>query len=146
MRKVVAGKLVLGATIFILLAAAIGGLFFMKALILQRELAPGSQTIFLEVLAPGGNFIYSDSVEVENGTALAALLEGAAVAGFPVEVAEFGGSRYVRAIANVSEGNGSGWVYEVWRDGAWDAPPSAADAFPLRDGERLRWRFTSAGS
>ncbi len=142
MRPIVAGKLALGAVIFLLLLATVGGMFYLKFVMLDRDAGAASE-VRLDVIQKNGTRLFSGLLDVPEGTALDALLRAGERSGFDVEVSEFGGGAYVRSVDGVGEADGGGWVYEVYDEGGWTSPREAADVYRLGDGASLRWRFTT---
>lgn len=127
-------RMLLALAVLVLLAAGAG------ALVALREPDAGASDAFgVEVLGPEGA-LFEGTVRAENATALTALL----ATGLDVDVVEYRGmGAYVRAIEGHAAAGPDGWVYEVRRDGAWTNGDRSAASFPLREGDEVRWSWTS---
>lgn len=110
--------------------------------------ASGATGVYgIDIVGPGHASVYSGELRVENATALGVLLAAAAAGGFDVTLDEYPGlGPYVRAIAGHEAHGASGWVYEIWRDGAWLHGDRSAAHKPLEEGDALRWRWTDEGA
>lgn len=131
-------RLVVAALLLVTSVAAAGA-----AYVTMRSADEGaSGTYGIDIVGPHGS-LFSGELQVENATALSVLLAAAERGGFEVELEEFPGmGAYVRAIGGHRAEGASGWVYEVWRDGAWASGDRSAAWHPLREGDALRWKWT----
>lgn len=101
--------------------------------------APGEFPVQVE--GPDGP-IWNGTLTVPHPTPLGALLAAADAGGFTVEVRGTGPSAYVVGVDDHREGDGgAGWCYAVQRGATWSHPALGADAFSLRDGDRVRWHY-----
>ena len=127
---------------FGLLALAAGGAFALAALTQPHAGAAGAHHV---TIAGAGRPIFNGPVEVQNATALSVLLAAAANGGFAVEIVNYPGmGEYVRAIDGEAAQGASGWVYEVFEDGAWSLGTRGAASMPLDDGQAVRWRWSDS--
>lgn len=133
-------RLVVAALLLAISVAAAGA-----AYVSLRGGDPGaSGTYGIDVIGPDGA-LFSGEVVVENATALSVLLVAADRAGFDVELEDYPGmGTYVRAIGGHRAHGATGWVYEIWRDGAWTSGERSAAWQPLEEGDALRWKWTDA--
>lgn len=91
------------------------------------------------VVGPDGA-LFDGRVEAANATALSLLL----ATGLDVERDDYPGmGTYVRSVGGFAASGASGWVYEVERDGAWLSGDRSAARFAVREGEALRWSWTT---
>jgi hypothetical protein len=133
----------------ILLAVALASLTLAGAAAAWTWMRPppgDSGRFHVEVIGPHGPLVNA-TVRVDNATALTALTVAASSAGLEVLTREYPGmGAYVYSIGGFTAHGGSGWIYEVHKDGPWrSGDRSPADA-PLHEGEGLRWRWVDAWS
>ncbi len=107
----------------------------------MEEGAPGVHEVIVE--GPDG-LLHAGPVHVADPTALGALLAAAEAAGLEVDREDYAGmGTYVRAVGGHRAHGATGWIYDVRRDGEWIHGDRSAELFALREGDAVRWRWTS---
>jgi hypothetical protein len=96
----------------------------------------------VSIVSPDGAIWWNGTVAVGTGATPLGALEAAAAQGrFPIEVEPHALGAYVRGIGPFTETATGGWNYCI--DSQWVG--LAADARPLRAGERVEWRWVEDG-
>lgn len=117
----------------------LGGL---AAATLREAPEAASGAVRVVVTGPGAEPIHDGTVDVENGTALDALLAAADAGGFAVETRAYSYGTYVVSIAGHRASGASGWIYAVERGGERRPADRAADLMPVGEGDTVRWTWT----
>lgn len=130
------------AVSLLILVLALGGAGALAAWGLQR--APGESAAYrVEAIGPDSALL-NETAMVDEATVLTALQAAAQSRGVALELVDYAGmGTYVRAIGGVRATGATGWIYEVWRDGAWENGDRSAALFPLQKGDAVRWSWTS---
>lgn len=128
-----------------LLLALLGGAAALAAW--QHQPPGGAGEHAVEIIGPEGP-LFSGVVEVEQATALSALVAAADAAGLALTLEEYPGmGTYVRAVGPYRAEGSSGWIYEVRPEGGeWILGDRSAALYPLQPGDAVRWRWTSDGT
>lgn len=124
-----------------MLVALVGGGAALAAWALHPA-AGGEGAFDVEVVGPSGA-LFHGTVAASNATAYSLLQRACARANLTIETQQYPGmGLYVRSVGGYAAHGASGWIYEVERDGTWVSGDRAADRYPVRAGEALRWSWT----
>lgn len=131
----------MGVILAVFALATVGALVYLQAKLGEIETASRAE-VEVAVLPPGAEPLFNGTLVLENATAFSALARASEVGRFAVETEDYPNGLYVSSIGGIAAEGASGWVYVVERAGTLVSGDRASDAFGLRDGERVEWRWS----
>jgi len=131
------------AVIFVaVLAVAITGLYAYIQ-VSQPPPVAASGLVRVSLFIDGGSWtIAYGPVDTMNNTVFSLLVEASTKLGFLVQVVHYSipSGVFVTSINGTANGQGGGY-WQYWVNGAYGQ--TAADHFPLKNGDTVTWRFTT---